>query len=71
MGLYTLGWTLARLCYDWVWEKERKERALDLKWKKEDKKETPDESRKIFEEHVKEAAKVVATENSSENTRTT
>jgi hypothetical protein len=33
--------------------------------------ETPDESRKIFEEHVKTAAKVVATEHSIENTRTT
>ena len=35
------------------------------------KKETPDESRKIFEAHVKEAASVVKTENSQENTRTT
>jgi len=35
------------------------------------KKETPDESRKIFEAHVKEAAAVVKTENSQENTRTT
>jgi hypothetical protein len=33
--------------------------------------ETPDESRKIFEAHVKEAAAVVKTENSQENTRTT
>jgi hypothetical protein len=33
--------------------------------------ETPDESRKIFEAHVKEAASVVKTENSQENTRTT
>ena len=36
---YTLGWTLARLCYDLTWKKEGKERALDLKWKKGDKKE--------------------------------
>jgi len=33
--------------------------------------ETPDESRKIFEQHVKDAANVVKTENSQENTRTT
>ena len=33
--------------------------------------ETPDESRKIFEAHVKEAADIVKTENSIENKRTT
>lgn len=33
--------------------------------------ETPDESRKIFEAHVAEAAAVVKTENSIENKRTT
>jgi len=32
--------------------------------------ETPDESRKIFEQHVKVAADIVKTENSQENTRT-
>ena len=35
------------------------------------KRENPDESRKIFEAHVKEAADVVKTENSIEHTRTT
>ena len=33
--------------------------------------ETPDESRKIFEQHVKDAAAVVKTENSQEAARTT
>lgn len=32
---------------------------------------TPDESRKVFEQHVAEAANVVKTENSQESTRTT